>query len=128
MIVLSYGYKLPETGDRGNIWFPALEDNITRVNGHTHNGTDSPSLTATAFSAIMQNILAASWVLVSGSTYRQLVTVPVGMTFDRSLMQFLITAGPNINQNIYPRLEKVSVNTYYVYVNDNTIALKAYYL
>ena len=41
MIVLSNGYKLPETGDFGDVWFPALEDNIQRINTHNHDGTDS---------------------------------------------------------------------------------------
>lgn len=57
MDVLSYGYKKPQDGDTGDVFFPAIEDNIQRVNDHTHDGVNSafiasqsPSATINLFS------------------------------------------------------------------------------
>ena len=43
---LSYGFVRPATGDKGSVFFPALEDNITQLNSHDHDGTDSALMTA----------------------------------------------------------------------------------
>jgi hypothetical protein len=125
MIVLTYGFKLPEAGDRGNTLFQALEDNITRVDGHTHDGVDSPLLTATAFVGIPQTILAANWVTYGGPAghYRQLVTMSPGFFFDTCQISFRTTAGAYI----YPTVERVSSTTYYVYSTDNTVNFVAVY-
>ncbi len=129
MLTLSYGYKKPETGDKGNVFFPALEDNITLLNGHTHNGTDSALIPVTSLTKSTQSILAAAWVVTSGGRYRQEVTLPSGFTFAATVMRFVINGGGADGEIIFPSLLKGSAaNKYYVYVNDNTLALTALYV
>lgn len=124
MITLSYGYKLPEDGDKGNTLFTALEDNIDRVNGHLHNGVDSAALTATSIVGVAQNILSANWV-ANGPTgfYRQLVTLPAGFDFDLVHISMRLSTG----DYVYAEIEKVSDTQYYVYTIDNTVSFVAVY-
>ena len=56
MLTLSHGYEKPETGDKGSVFFPALEDNIQKLNDHNHNGLNSELLTAAASAAVTQTI------------------------------------------------------------------------
>lgn len=123
MLTLSYGYKLPQAGDRGAPLFQALEDNITRLNGHTHNGTDSAPLTAQAVVAVTGNILSAGWVFYADGLYRQLVTIAPGFDYDKVQIGFRLTTG----QFVYPAVDKVSATQYYVYTNDNTQDFVALY-
>lgn len=124
MLTLSYGFKLPQDGDKGDALFTALEDNITRVNDHTHNGTNSPALTATSIVGVPQNILSANWV-ANGPTgfYRQLVTLPPGFDFDLVHISTRLSTGDYVAAEI----EKVSDTQYYVYTIDNTISFVAVY-
>lgn len=123
MQVLSYGYKLPQAPDKGSTFFPALEFNISRLNGHSHNGVDSPKLTSVAIQASTTAISAAGWTLFGGGLYRQLVNMPAGMLFDQHTIELRTSDG----ERIYLKVEKVSSTTYYVYCNDNTLALVAVY-
>lgn len=61
MIILSNGYKLPETGDFGDVWFPSLEDNIQRTNDHNHDGTNSNNIPATSLVAFVQTVAAGDF-------------------------------------------------------------------
>lgn len=125
MIVLTYGQKIPETGDRGAPLFQALEDNFTRMDGHTHDGVDSPLLSHTAFTGIVDTISAAGWAAAPGLTghYRQAVTMHTGFSFDTTKITFRTTAGVYI----YPTVERISATQYYVYTIDNTIDFQAVY-
>lgn len=119
MQTLSYGYKLPETDDTGDTFWPALEDNIQQLNDHTHNGTNSALLAVAT-----QSILAASWSAdLGGGSYRQLITLPGSRTFDGTSIEMRLSSG----HIIYPTIEKVSATTYYVYTNDNTVNMTAVY-
>jgi len=124
MQTLTYGLKKPQTGDLGPEVFPALEANITQLDAHNHDGANSPLLNPKNILGTTQSILAASWVSTgSAGEYRQLVTVPTGFLFDRVQISFRTSAG----SYVYPTVEKVSSTTYYVYTNDNTLALTAVY-
>lgn len=128
MLTLSFGFKKPQTGDRGSLWFPALEDDIQQLNDHTHDGITSSKLASTSITPTTQTLSSASWVLVAGGNYRQLVTVPAGIDYDDYGIAVRITNGASAGLEINPVLEKVSDTTYYMYVNDNTIDLKVIYL
>lgn len=116
--VLPYGQKIPEAGDRGVPLFQDLEDNFTRLDGHNHDGVNSPLLGAQAFVGIADTILAANWATYGGPIghYRQLVTMHSGFLFDTTKIGFRTTAGAYI----YPTVERVSSTTYYVYTTDPT--------
>ena len=115
MITLSYGYKLPEDGDKGAPLFQALD---------SHNGTDSAPLTATSIVGVPANILSANWV-ANGPTgfYRQLVTLPPGFDFDLVQISMRLSTGDYVSAEI----EKVSDTQYYVYTIDNTVSFVAVY-
>ena len=121
MITLSYGFKLPETDDTGDIWFAALEFDITQLNSHSHNGTDSARLTP-----ITQTISSGSWASEGNSTWSQTITITsanASLTVDGASMEFRLSNG----SIIYPTVEKVTSTTYKIYINDNTQSLTALY-
>lgn len=126
---LSKGYKKPATGDRGSSFYPNLEDNIELSNSHKHNGVDGEKINVKDLVVSSQTISSASWGSdLGGSTYRQLVTLPTGITFDDMIVKFQISGGGDDGVQISPTLVKASSNTYYIYVNDNTIAILATYV
>jgi hypothetical protein len=118
MVTLTYGLKRPSTNDSGATLFQALEDNITQLDGHTHDGVDSPALPAQSIVGVTQTISSASWV-ASGATghYRQSVTLPAGFSYNTVTLSFRLTSG----HVIYPTVEKISATQFYVYSSDNTI-------
>ena len=61
MITLGYGFKRPSSGDKGSAFFPALEDNITQLNDHTHNGVNSAPLAATAVTTQSVSVAVIDW-------------------------------------------------------------------
>lgn len=125
MQTLTKGYLKPQTGDKGDVFFPALETDIQQINDHTHTGSDSQRLTSAAVTAVSQSISSAGWG-ASGSGYRQLVTVPGTMLYDEYIIVFRDQASPK--PQLHLGVEKVSSNTYYVYCNDNTLSITAFYL
>lgn len=124
MLTLSHGFEKPETGDKGSVFFPALENNIQKLNDHTHNGTNSELLTAASSAAVTQTINSASWSHLGSGTYRQLVTMPANIAFDTHSIQLRNNSTGVV---MYLGIEKVSANTYYVFINDNSVTLKAVY-
>ena len=125
MITLSYGYFQPKTGDRGVVFFSALEDNFQRLNDHSHDGNDSARLTSKSVTCVTQSILAVNWAATSGGTYKQSVTMPAGMLYnDFGIIVKLST----LRHIIYPTIEKTGASTYDIYINDNTLDLKAVYV
>jgi hypothetical protein len=127
MQTLSYGYELPENGDRGSVWFPSLANNITQLNGHTHDGVDSAQLNVSAITKFSQTIDAGDWVIVADGTYRQEVTMPANVNMSDFQMRFEIEGGAGDNDIIFPSIEHSAANKYYVYINDNTLNLRALY-
>lgn len=125
MQTLSYGYVKPETGDRGTVFWPALEDNIQQINDHNHDGLNSAKLLSSAVTAVTQTVLAASWSAQGGGTYKQTVTMPAGMAYDDYGIVVKLSV---LGHVIYPTIEKVTATTYDIYINDNTLALKVLYV
>ncbi len=135
MLTGSYGFYIPENNDTGEVFFPDMVTNLDRLDKHVHNGSSGPKLVKT------QAISAAAWIATSGGTYRQVVTLPntgstytkpdgtsgsdsVQLDYDSIIMHFRLSTG----EAVYPTVEKLTANTYYVYTNDNTLALVASYI
>lgn len=116
MITLSFGFKKPETNDKGDVVFPALEDNIQQLNDHTHNGTNSAKLTAASLDPLSEVLSNTNWVASTNDLFRQLVTLPASLSYDLVVIQCRLSDG----SIFHPTLERVSVSQYYVYINDNT--------
>ncbi|MES2212774.1 MAG: hypothetical protein V4490_06520 [Pseudomonadota bacterium] len=125
MLTLSYGFKKPQTGDKGSLWFPALEGNFQQLNDHDHNGSNSARLTSSSVSVVTQAIVAGSWVATTGGTYRQLVTIAGGLFYDDYQIGVKLTV---LGHVIYPTIEKVSNTQFYIYTNDNTLDYTILYL
>lgn len=122
-ITLSKGYKLPETGDRG--FWTDLEFDISRLNAHKHDGSDSTLISAFNLDKSSQTLLAAAWTAVAGQagTYKQTVTLPTGNAMSTILPRFLNPAGDDMLLSV----RKVSVNSYDVFINDNTLDVTVIY-
>lgn len=128
--ILSRGFKKPTAPDAGSIWFTDLETNIDQLNDHTHNGANSAPLAKT------QSILKAAWVddgTLTG-TYKQTITLPTltngaisyQLKFDEISTEFRV-ADANTDR-VFPRLKKLTANSYEIYVNDNSLDLTALYI
>src|SRR5688572_16202434 len=124
MQTLSYGFFKPQSGDKGSVFWEKLEDNFQQLNDHTHNGVNSSKLGPSAVTGVVQNLTAASWVLVANGIYRQLVTMPGTLQFNEVVMEFLINSGSDSGNIYYPTVLRASDNTYYVYINDNTLDVR----
>lgn len=121
MQTLTYGLKKPETPDSGAEFFPALEDNFVQLDAHDHDGVTSAKLPLTSIEAESVTLPSGAWVATSGGTYRQLVTLPTGLQFDDVSLELRLSTG----EVVHPTVERASATTFYVYVNDNSVALKA---
>ena len=125
-LTLSYGYVKPQAGDRGTTaFFTPMEQNIQRLNDHTHDGTNSAPLPAQSISGVSQAISAGSWVTYGGPTgfFRQQITVPAGFDFDKVQISFRTTGG----MYVFPDVEKISATQYYIYTNDSSQGFTAIY-
>lgn len=121
---MTYGFKKPQTGDKGSVFFPALEDDIQQLNDHTHNGTNSPKLTAASGTVVTQSISSASWASPSNGTYSQVVTIPAGFSnFDDFSLVFKDSSG----DYVHLKTAKTTATTYTVYCNDNSLSVTAVY-
>lgn len=123
MLTLSKGFKKPQDGDKGSVFWDALEDDIQQLNDHTHNGANSSKLETSAVTAKIQEI-TASWGSISDGRYSKVVTLPSGYLFDEIMISFRDwTTGNHYSLQV----DKVSSNSYRVYTNDNTLHLAAVY-
>lgn len=113
MQVLSFGYQLPEDGDFGSVWFDALESNIQRLNGHSHDGLDSPLLSSQNIAAFSQTVLEASF-LASGDKYRVQLSTPSSRDFDSFA---IVCKDPTSKDQMYLEIEKIDATNFYVYIN-----------
>ncbi len=114
MIILSKGYKKPETGDFGDVWFPALEDNIDRVNSHNHDGVNSEKLESKDLEVTIDTILVGAFVDQGNGYYKATVTTPGGLLIDNYSLTF---RDPTTKETIYPKFQKVTATTADVYIN-----------
>lgn len=122
---LSKGYKKPETGDRGSVWFQNLEDNIDLVNSHDHDGTDGEKILSKNLTSTTSAIASGDWGTDSGGgTYSATVTFPTGVTYENHVLTFIDDA---TGDQIFPTVTKASSTTMTVTVNDNTLDLTVVY-
>lgn len=123
MQTLTYGYKKPETNDKGSIVFPALEGDIQQLNDHNHDGTNSALIPSSSLVIATQSVLHGAWVDQGGGTWRQQVTLLPGYDFDK----ISLTVRNAHGDYMYPTVERVSNTQIYIYVNDPTMDLNLIY-
>lgn len=123
MIEISYGYKLPQTKDKGTIFWPALEFDIQRVATHNHNGSNSAKLTSTSVQTVTQALSAANWVALGNGNYKQEVTLPSSMRFDDYSIEFRTDDG----QVLLLSAKRTDFVKFEVFINDPTVNLVVVY-
>ena len=101
------------------MFFPALEDNITALNAHKHDGVTSAKLDSYNFNHATVAIAPGDWVLVANGNYSATVNLPTGYAISTTQILAYI---PSVGY-IYPTIEYVSATSVKVTVNDNTITL-----
>jgi hypothetical protein len=114
MQVLTNGFKLPESGDLGDVWFPAIEDDIQQLNDHTHNGSDSEKIPSTSVESSHLTVVSGSFADQGNGYWRATVTLPAGTDYDK--LQ-IIARDPASGEAVYLRHAKVSATSAYIYTN-----------
>ena len=123
METLTYGYKKPQNGDRGTAVFEAIQDNTQQVNDHAHNGVNSARINTTNLEKTTVAVLSTAWN-VDGNRYSQLLTLPGTLLFDNiQIFSREMVSG----EAAYPEIEKITVNSFKIYTNDNTVSFTLYY-
>lgn len=117
MLTLSYGFQKPEDTDTSDLWFPAMELNAQLLNDHNHDGVNSAPLASRTITA-----LASNWVNQGGGDYNQLLTMPVGLTYDAAGIWVRKTDG----EQVYLKLTRASATTFYLWTTDNTASYTVY--
>lgn len=126
-ITLSKGFRLPEVGDRA--FWGDLEFNITQLNSHVHNGTDSERIVPGSFNKTVGTLTSGAWTAVvdNAGTFKQTITVPTGYTQANMQLKFCVDGGGEDGFEVHPSVRKVSATTFDVFCNDNSVALKVVY-
>lgn len=124
MLTLTHGFKKPETGDKGPIVFPALEDNIQQLNDHDHDGANSEKLPSSAIDPLTQSVLAANWgASIGNGLFKQTITLPAALSYDTTGFHCQLSSGDVVACTI----EKVSASQYDIFTNDDTETLTVLY-
>jgi hypothetical protein len=118
---LSYGYIQPQNGDKGSVWYPALNSNIQQLNDHTHDGVTSAQIAANSINPGTVSIPSAAWVLDVAGRYRQDITVPSGFNMSDFSITFYLSTG----EIIQPSITKLSATSFRVFGPDNTLTYTA---
>lgn len=123
-ITLSYGYKKPQTGDKGSTWFPDLEADIQQLNDHVHNGINSAKIPTTNIDPVKQSLLSANWLLESpGKWYQELDLVDVDYA------NVVIIVKNSLGEQLFLDVKPgSSAKKYKVYTNDNNLTATAHVL
>lgn len=122
---LSYGFVRPAEGDLASVWMDALEDNVTQLNSHDHDGTDSALIAAASISKYTTTIASTGYTSLGNGNYSKVITVPAAITEINSyLVQFYITA---TGVRVWPSVERASATSYTIYLNQQ-LALTAVYI
>lgn len=112
----TYGYKYPESGDKGKPVFDAINGNFEKAEDHSHNGTDSKKISSQSIQKGSITLSAAEWSVVTNG-YKQTVSLPSPFTLTNCVLSFRITAGPNIYKTIHPTVIPLSATQIEVYIN-----------
>jgi len=120
---LSTGLGLDKPSDPtyGDVFFPAMESNIQKINDHTHNGTlgnINPTSTVSVSSGAWGSDLG-------GGTYKQTKTIPSEYTTTNCIMQVRRTSTASI---VYPTIVILTSSTIDIYTNDNSAAYTIHFL
>jgi hypothetical protein len=117
--------KLPDTGDKGSVWFPALEYNITQTNDHVHDGSVGAVIPSTNIGVVTQALSSSDWVADVNGAYVQEKTVPNGKSYANVFIMVKNAAGEQLFLDVKPGTASTK---YKVYSNDSSLSATAYFL
>lgn len=120
MLTLSYGFKKPQTNDRGPVVFPALETNWQQVNDHDHNGVNSKKVSSASIEKTTVSLLSAGWVALGNGHFKQALNIPGVNNYDDVTLEFRLSTGEIIN----PTVIKTGLQQCEVYIDDPTQDLR----
>jgi hypothetical protein len=124
-VTTSKGFRKPQAGDRN--WYSDLEFNIDRTDAHRHDGLDSVLLASPSITKATQDVLAASWVSLGEGNYRQTLTFPLTYSWNDAQIKFYVNGGAMDGEEVLLSVKRLSASTFDIFINDNTLALKAVY-
>lgn len=113
-------YEIPDNKETGSSVFDKLEEFMERMATHTHDGSDSNTITLNIQKGVQDleaNGVDFTWTLVSPGKYRALVDVIAGSTFDDNVRTYYYREGSSEPKAFFPTVEKVSDLQYYLYSN-----------
>ena len=106
--------KIPDTGDRGNSFCPAISEDLTILDTHNHDGVNSAPIASKSLQKGLINLEAANWI-ETDTDFKQTINLPSGYNFDLTLLKFIITSGVYIGKEITPTINKVSPTSFDVH-------------
>lgn len=102
-----------------------IADDLTRLDAHSHNGTDSPLLTPASITRYTTTIAGSGYTADGGGNFSKTITVPAAITeINNYMVSFYLTA---TGERLFITWERVSATTYKIHVNDSTLAITALY-
>lgn len=114
MRTLSKGYKVPESSDLGADIFTALEENIERLNEHSHDGANSEALSSASLQGSFTTITSASFVESEPGLFTARVTIPAGFNVDTCNVSF---RDPTTKERVFLEFSKFSGTQIDVHTN-----------
>lgn len=127
--VYTTGMKLeyPQTGDKGDVFFPILERDIEKINNHTHNGLNAAKISTTDINKATVAIPKESWTAQVNGVWSQEVLIPNDANYaDVYIMIKSAPAGEQLFLDVKPVLGQPK--KFIVYCNDNNVSATAHIL
>lgn len=130
-ITLSYGYKKPQTGDKGSTWFPDLEADIQQLNDHAHNGSNSARIPSTNILSVKVSLDdpvlgQPTWTTESPGKFYKEITIPNNADY----ADVFVMVKNDVGEQMFLDIKPVSGNTkkFKVYSNDSGLSATAHIL
>ena len=126
MIILAYGVKQPTTGDKGSVFFPALEELCQRMATHKHDNIDSHPVASPNVTQASVDIPSANWLPVVGKVgvYYQDFGLPAGYTTLTSIYE---VRDFTTDEKVYPSITKIDDVSMRIFTGLVASAYKVYF-
>lgn len=129
-------YVIPSPKEAGNDVFDILEEFMHRLATHSHTGADSKNISLNITKGVDEfdfTSVSAPYAwdeydpVNAPATYRALLPInAVATSFDENIRHYYYreSGASSEPRRFYPTIEKFDNDSYYIYVNDNTIDIK----
>jgi len=115
MITLTFGILKPQNGDKGSVFFPALEDNLQQLNDHNHDGFNSSKISSLGVlpTNAFVDLLAGDFTVLGNDVFEIEITAPAGVSNIDFFNPYYIVG----NERIHPTFEKTDLAKFKIYTN-----------